>query len=701
MQPLVPAVGPHNPRGASRAEVLRALRAVGGTNRMSFRYELLDRNDQKLRDLEEVEDGTVSLNNLAVIKRTATFTMRAGGGLIDWLSDRIQPWARLHLPPYGQDDFVEWPLGVFNLVTPTREVDDTGTVWRRVEGYDKLQILEEDLIAARLSTESPELLLVRDSFLRTITGTWGGTPQGIGWTVSGGGVASATEWGVTTAGGGYAYATLLANPQTVRFHIPWRRSADADVRATVTVSQTAAGAAFLPAILLRYRSMTDYYRLRVHFNITGTLSLSVADRVTQVGATEATGLSYTPGTMINVRARIIGQTITGKIWPVGTPEPEEWGIERTVESADPLTQGWMGLTASSFTGNTNSNPQIRYGSFEWDGNPVRLVTLTVRRVLQLAGVSSHRITPSEERLTTVREWEPGTSHLAIVNELLDAIAYRSLSIDEYGAAVATPYVPPGERPSEYEYLDDEVSVMEEEATQERDLHAIPNRWVLTRSEPDEPAITVTYTNSDPASPTSTVRRGRVITDFRDQEDATSESALIERVANLAQEATQVYEAIEYTTAPMPIHSHDDVVRVRRDELALDGKFSSHTWDLELRAGGQMRHRARRVVSLTAGSDPSIVVGDVTVTGAVEAGNWRTGTALVSPVPNTPTSVAITGLGLAGTGPVRVQVTPETAVPGSTFREAAVRNPGPDGFVLWFFRTNATNTNLFWLAMRGA
>ncbi|GAB3115729.1 hypothetical protein GCM10027160_23510 [Streptomyces calidiresistens] len=699
MQPLAPPVGPHNPRGATREEVLRALRAVDGANRMSFRYELLDRNDVKIRDLEEIVDGTVSLNNLAVIKRTATFTLRSGGGLIDWLSDRIQPWARLHLPPYGPEDFVEWPLGVFNLVTPTREVDGTGTVWRRVEGYDKLQILEEDLIASRLSTDSPEMLLVRDPFLRNVTGGWGLTPAGIGWSLIVTGPP--TTWGVTTAGAGYAFVTLTEQPATLRIQLPHRRSADADVRTTMAVSVTATGAAFLPSIVLRYRSTADFYRLRVHFNTNGTLSLSVADRTTQVGATETTGLSYTPGTMVNVRARIIGQTITGKVWPAGAPEPEAWGIERTIESADPLTQGWMGLSASSFGGNTNTSPQLRYGSFAWDGNPLRLVTLAVRRVLQLGGVNSHRITPSEERLTTVREWEPGTSHLAIVNELLDAIAYRSLSIDERGVAVATPYVPPAERPAEYEYLDDEVSVMDPEAVQERDLHSIPNRWVLTRSEPDEPAITVTYTNSDPASPTSTVRRGRVITDFRDQEDATSESALIERAANLAQEATQVYEAIEYSTAPMPVHSNDDVVRIRRDDLALDGKFSSHTWDLELKAGGQMRHRARRVVSLTAASDPSIVVGDVTVTGAVEAGNWRTGTVIVTPVPNTPTPVVITGLNLTGTGPVRVQVTPDTSVPGSTFREAAVRNPSPNGFTLWVFRTNATNTGIFWLAMRGA
>jgi hypothetical protein len=38
---------------------------------------------------------------------------------------------------------------------------------------------------------------------------------------------------------------------------------------------------------------------------------------------------------------------------------------------------------------------------------------------------------------------------------------------------------------------------------------------------------------------------------------------------------------------------------------------------------------------------------------------------------------------------------------TTFIEASARNPTPDGFTLWAYRTNTTGTNLHWIAIRGA
>jgi hypothetical protein len=79
-------------------------------------------------------------------------------------------------------------------------------------------------------------------------------------------------------------------------------------------------------------------------------------------------------------------------------------------------------------------------------------------------------------------------------DLLDSIAYRSLSFDEDGVAVAEPYVSPAERAPEYTYADDEASIMFTDAVQERDLHAVPNQWVLSVSDADTDPITVTFTN---------------------------------------------------------------------------------------------------------------------------------------------------------------------------------------------------------------
>lgn len=91
--------------------------------------------------------------------------------------------------------------------------------------------------------------------------------------------------------------------------------------------------------------------------------------------------------------------------------------------------------------------------------------------------------------------------------------------------------------------------------------------------------------------------------------------------------------------------------------------------------------------------------DLRISGSLTAGNIKTGRAQVTPNPNTPTPVVITGLDLKGDGDTRVLVTPITTVPGSRVVEASVSAVTYDGFTLWVYRTNSTNTNVDWIAVR--
>lgn len=377
MQALVPT-GDRNPNAHTEDEILDALRARSGARRLSFRYELLDSTNIKLRDLDNVLGGSVANNSLADIKRTAKFAIR-DGALIDYLSNRIKPWVRLHLEPYGADDWVEWPQGVFLLSTPSRTVDQVGVVVRDVAGYDALQVFADDLI---------------------------------------------------------------------------------DTRYTL-----------------------------------------------------AAGASYTSA------------------------------------------------------------------------------------VSTLLGSISKNVAASAAVAVTAREWEPGTSKLKIINEMLTAINYESLSFDEDGVAQVQPYRAPSTRAVEYTYADDADSVIVPQVEQTLDLFVIPNKWVLVVSDPDRAALTGTYTNNDPSSPTSTIRRGRTIVDFRTEQDAPDQASLDAKAARLAFEASQVYEAIDFDTAIMPFHSTIDVYQLVYSRLAIDAKYSEHAWSFPLQAGGRMQHRARRVVSV--------------------------------------------------------------------------------------------------------
>lgn len=377
MQQLVPSVD-HNPGAHTADTILPGIQGLyTGSRFWSFRYELLDANGIHIGDLENVESGKVDQDWLAEIKRTASFTVQETT-FIDYLSDRIKPWVRLHLPPFGDDDWVEWPQGVFILSTPTRSINAAGHVSRDVAGYDLTQILLDDKVGTRHS------------------------------------VPAAT-----------AYTTAI-----------------------------------------------------------GALLPSYADVV-----------------------------------------------------VSPLT-----------------------------------VPVTM-------------------------EWDPGTSKLKIINDLLAAINYESLSVNEVGVFQVRPYRSPAERGIEYYYGHGPDSIMLPDVDQTLDLFSIPNHWVLVVSEPDRVPLAGTYTNTDPGSLTSTVRRGRTIVDYRTEQDAANQATLDAKAARLAFEASQVYEAVDFTTGLNPLHSGNDVYSILDPRLGLDAKFVEYRWSMELAPAGQMSHKARRVVSL--------------------------------------------------------------------------------------------------------
>ena len=224
-------------------------------------------------------------------------------------------------------------------------------------------------------------------------------------------------------------------------------------------------------------------------------------------------------------------------------------------------------------------------------------TVVTSAVSTLIGTLPKITTPSSATLPTAREWEPGTAYLTIVNDLLDAINYESLSFDEDGRALVQPYRDPQTRAEEYVYADDQHGLIVPDAEQELDLSDVHNQWVMVVSEPDRDPISSVYTNNDPGSITSTVRLGYTATDFRTEVEAVDQPTLDAKVRRLAFEASQVYEAIPFNTALMPIHSGNDVYRITYGPLAINTKYTEQSWSMDLEPGGIMRHRARRVVTI--------------------------------------------------------------------------------------------------------
>lgn len=218
----------------------------------------------------------------------------------------------------------------------------------------------------------------------------------------------------------------------------------------------------------------------------------------------------------------------------------------------------------------------------------------IRSLLTSAGIITASIASSTKTLPVDREWDGGTTKLAIVNELLSALGYNPIYFDEDGAAVGTPYISPDQRISEYTYADDEYSVIFQGSDQTEDLFSIPNQFVLVVSQPDRPVLKSVYTNTNPASPTSTVSRGRTIVDYQSV-DAADQATLDSLAQMSAFKASQIYQTVTFSTAIMPHHSYNDVISFNSALMGVSSKYEEIGWSMQLKAGSRMQHTIRRVI----------------------------------------------------------------------------------------------------------
>lgn len=513
MQTLVPT-GDRNPNGHAEETIRSALVGRYGSRRWSFRYDLHDSDGVYIQALDDVRECSITQNWLADIKRTARFLVR-DTGIIDFLSDMIKPYVRLHLPPYGDDDWVEWPMGMFMLDSPVRVTDAPGVAYRRVQAYDQLQRYRDDRVDDRYSVTATTTTtedFADTTYNVTFTGTW-------------------------TRVSGTAYSGTHAWKAPAVAH-----SASASTALTVPVDATQV------RVRVKVSSEEDFDYLEVWRGAAGT------------------------GTLIWDGSGEIDWTLV--TIPIDGDTQVTFRYIKDSSATEGSDTAWIDDVAIDIAG-----------------------SLVTDQIVALLGDVEKVVSVSTKLMPSDLEWEPGTTKLEIINDLLDLINYESLSFDEDGRAVVTPYASPADRTSEWTYADDDESLIMPTVEQELDVAGVPNKWVLVVSEPDRDPIVGTYTNNDPSSPTSTVNRDRTIVDFRTEQNAADQDALDEKAYRLAFEASQIFEAVTFETGLNPLHSGNDVYRIRFAPLAVDAKYAEQSWEVELVAGAVMRHRARRVVTV--------------------------------------------------------------------------------------------------------
>lgn len=208
----------------------------------------------------------------------------------------------------------------------------------------------------RVSRADPSV--TADAFTRTVSGSWGSTPQSQTWSQTGsGGTVDAADFEVDGDEAVHHVET------TVAYRLNYLSSLSlTDVDATTTFRLTftdVTGGALEPAnILLRGQDVNNYYMCRVEILTDETVKVSIHKNGTGGGQLDSgvivSGLTHTAGLSIKVRAQAIGKGLRMKVWSATDAEPVKWTT--SAESSLITSAGWVGLRSGVASGNTNTKP---------------------------------------------------------------------------------------------------------------------------------------------------------------------------------------------------------------------------------------------------------------------------------------------------------------------------------------------------------
>lgn len=534
--------------GYTAEEVLDVLRSGSGSRTISFRYELLDEDNAKLSDLDNVLSGSVSYNYLADINRTAKFTI-LDDGTINYLNQRIKPWARVNMP-------IARLGGV-----PVRDIDiANGRFSFDVEGWTS--------VGGTLTHDTSIVFSSPGSALLTPDGTTEDV------------YAEADEIPVLPErdyrASGYLYSTN--GYPSCGVCVDWYDASHNYIDSTNNLSSAASGVWISRGHSVTSPADAAYARLVVREDGTP-------------GVSDVLNFDNLSLRWEDSEEGEFGRENWAE-WPLGvfllsSPARKADATEVVMRDVDGYDQCQVyrdDLVEDRYT--------VAAGT-----NYITAISTLLDRPGTIPA-DQKNLTTTTKTLPTAREWEPGTPALTIIRNLLSAINYETLFFDENGVAIARPFQSPTEISSTFTYADDSNSVIIPEVQQELDLFSVANKWVLVVNDPDRGELSSVYTNNNPASITSTVSRGRTITDFRTDQDAADQASLDAKVARIAFESSQVYEVVDFDTAIMPIHGHREVFMLTYTDLAISDKYAEHTWSMNLLAGDLMKHSVRRVVNVS-------------------------------------------------------------------------------------------------------
>lgn len=205
---------------------------------------------------------------------------------------------------------------------------------------------------------------VADPFTRTVSGSWGSTPEGLAWSVSN---------GTANVNGSAATIALPVN-NAMRAVVVNGGSADAEVVWSITLPVLPTTSNFVSAALFRHTDAANYIRAHVELTPAGAVGVKV-QRVYK-GATAdllsftTTAVTYSAGAKVWGKARADGPYIMVKAWAgLVTDEPSTWQGATTDDTLEGVGTGLFAWRINNNAGTYTANfDDFALGNILWSGN---------------------------------------------------------------------------------------------------------------------------------------------------------------------------------------------------------------------------------------------------------------------------------------------------------------------------------------------
>ena len=189
-------------------------------------------------------------------------------------------------------------------------------------------------------------VIASDSFDRTVSGGLGAADIGGAWTPAVGATRLSVEPGV-------AELALPAAGDSTGAYLDGSTALDTDVRTSFALDAMPTGGGTYVFVSGRRTSAGDQYSARVRVDPTGAVWLvlsRIADGTETFpgGEVLVEGLTYTAGSRLEVRVELAGgesTRIAARVWPAGSPEPQEPQLVREDSTAGLQAPGPVGIAA--------------------------------------------------------------------------------------------------------------------------------------------------------------------------------------------------------------------------------------------------------------------------------------------------------------------------------------------------------------------